>query len=65
MVGNSVRSDVLPVLEIGGRAVHIPYGITWGHEVAEADQGLDGWWQLESLRSLPELLASLADAGPA
>jgi putative hydrolase of the HAD superfamily len=60
MVGNSVRSDVLPVLEIGARAVHIPYGITWGHEIAEADH-VDGWWQLESLRGLPDLLASLSD----
>jgi putative hydrolase of the HAD superfamily len=32
MVGNSVRSDVLPVLEIGGRAVHIPYEHLWWHE---------------------------------
>lgn len=32
MVGNSVRSDVLPVLEIGGHAVHIPYQVTWAHE---------------------------------
>jgi putative hydrolase of the HAD superfamily len=29
MVGNSVKSDVLPVLELGARAVHIPYEITW------------------------------------
>ena len=32
MVGNSVRSDVLPVLEIGAHAVHIPYHVTWAHE---------------------------------
>lgn len=35
MVGNSVRSDVLPVLAIGGRAVHIPYHVTWELEEAE------------------------------
>ncbi|MBL0403782.1 HAD hydrolase-like protein [Microvirga aerilata] len=35
MVGNSVRSDVLPVIEIGGRAVHVPYEITWEHEHVE------------------------------
>jgi len=33
MVGNSVRSDVVPVLEIGGFALHIPYHVTWDHEV--------------------------------
>jgi putative hydrolase of the HAD superfamily len=32
MVGNSVRSDVLPVLAVGAHAVHIPYAITWAHE---------------------------------
>jgi len=32
MVGNSIRSDVLPVLEIGGSAVHIPFHTTWIHE---------------------------------
>ena len=35
MVGNSVRSDVLPVLELGGHAVHIPYHVTWAFEHAE------------------------------
>ena len=32
MVGNSLRSDVLPVLAAGGQAVHVPYEITWEHE---------------------------------
>lgn len=41
MVGNSLRSDVLPVLEAGGRAVHIPYALTWAHE-AVGDQELAG-----------------------
>ena len=32
MVGNSLKSDVLPVLQVGGSAVHIPHAITWAHE---------------------------------
>lgn len=32
MIGNSLKSDVLPVLEIGGSAVHIPFHTTWAHE---------------------------------
>ena len=32
MLGNSLKSDVLPVLAVGGHAVHIPYHITWDHE---------------------------------
>ena len=32
MIGNSLKSDVLPVLAIGGHAVHIPFHTTWEHE---------------------------------
>jgi putative hydrolase of the HAD superfamily len=35
MVGNSLKSDVLPALEAGAQAVHIPYALTWAHEVLE------------------------------
>jgi len=35
MMGNSLKSDVLPVLEIGGHAIHIPYHTTWAHETIE------------------------------
>ena len=40
MVGNSVRSDVLPVLALGGHAIHVPYHITWDHERVD-DHGED------------------------
>ncbi|MET4138323.1 HAD family hydrolase [Pedobacter sp. UYP1] len=32
MLGNSIKSDILPVLELGGYAAHIPYHTTWAHE---------------------------------
>ncbi|MGJ1264002.1 HAD family hydrolase [Sphingobacterium spiritivorum] len=35
MLGNSIKSDILPVLEIGGHAAHIPYHVTWTHEQHE------------------------------
>ena len=35
MIGNSLKSDVMPVLAIGGHAIHIPYHTTWAHEVVE------------------------------
>lgn len=54
MVGNSVRSDVLPVLSLGGRAVHIPYHLTWAHEHAEHDGTVP---TLESFAELPAWLA--------
>jgi putative hydrolase of the HAD superfamily len=35
MIGNSIKSDVLPVLAIGGNGVHVPYHTTWTHEHVE------------------------------
>ena len=40
MVGNSLRSDVVPVVELGARAVHIPYHVTWQHE--QVDENIAG-----------------------
>lgn len=36
MIGNSLKSDVLPVFNIGGKAIHIPFHTTWQHETIEA-----------------------------
>lgn len=59
MVGNSLRSDVLPVLEIGGHAVHIPYRLTWEHEqVADHEYGGRPYTELGDIRELPGLLRS-------
>ena len=38
MVGNSLKSDVLPVLELGGKAVYVPFHTTWEHEIVEPDR---------------------------
>jgi len=57
MVGNSVRSDILPVLALGARAVHIPYALTWAHE-AVATPLEAPFPVLESIRELPALLRS-------
>src|SRR5450759_172285 len=60
MVGNSLRSDVVPVLEVGARAVHIPYEVTWNHEhVPEESLPKSGWFRLESIAGLSRLLAGL------
>lgn len=57
MVGNSVKSDILPVLALGGRAVHIPYHLTWAHEVAASPVEAP-FPVIESIRELPVLLRS-------
>jgi putative hydrolase of the HAD superfamily len=60
MVGNSLKSDILPILELGGKAVHIPYETTWLHEVASPPaEGQVGYFPLEHLGQLPALLERL------
>jgi putative hydrolase of the HAD superfamily len=60
MVGNSPRSDIVPVLELGARAVHIPYHVTWHHEqVPEESLPRSGWYRLNTIGELGGLLASL------
>ena len=57
MVGNSLRSDVLPVVNLGGHAVHVPFATTWEHEqvaVSAMDQSL--WLTLSHLGELPPCL---------
>jgi len=63
MVGNSVRSDVLPVLALGGRAVHVPYSVTWALEHAEPDPDLHDFPVLSSLDELPACIESMAQKG--
>ena len=60
MVGNSLRSDVVPVVSLGGHAVHIPYEVTWDHEhVPEEEMPKEGWRRIASIRELPGLLEEL------
>lgn len=54
MLGNSMRSDVLPLLDIGVKAIHVPYHSTWAHEeVAESE--LTSYGNIEVFGSLAEL----------
>ena len=57
MVGNSLKSDVLPLIHIGAQAVHIPYDTTWAHEQPESHE-LEGknYHSLQSITQLPDLL---------
>lgn len=58
MAGNSMRSDVLPVIEIGGQGVLIPAALGWAHEDAE-DPDHPRFHRLKRLTELPELVARL------
>jgi putative hydrolase of the HAD superfamily len=61
MVGNSIKSDILPVLELGGAGVHIPYHLTWAAERVEAVPSAVGrFFQLKTIRELPGVLNQVA-----
>ena len=60
MAGNSMKSDVLPALEAGAFAVHIPYVITWAHELADAPEDHDRFAALDSIADLPAWIAAPA-----
>lgn len=55
MIGDSFRSDIEPVLQIGGSAVHIPFHTVWQHEVVE-EHAHDRLIRLESFDQLSQLL---------
>lgn len=57
MVGNSLKSDVLPLIQIGAAAIHIPFHTTWAHEeVSESEQQAD---QYKTVKKLTEILTFL------
>jgi len=60
MVGNSLRSDILPVVAVGGQAVHIPHHTTWVHETApNPDESERSYFQLDHVGQLPALIEEL------
>jgi len=61
MIGNSVVSDIAPVLEIGAMAIHIPYEVTWALETAAEDPpASDRWFRVETITEVPALLKHLS-----
>jgi putative hydrolase of the HAD superfamily len=63
MIGNSLRSDVLPVIEMGGRAVYVPAALSWAHEHADVpDEARDRFIELPSLEGIAGLVESLESA---
>lgn len=56
MLGNSIKSDILPVLEIGGSAAHIPYHVTWSHEQHDLHLEHINFMELEKISDILEYL---------
>ena len=59
MVGNSLKSDILPVIQMGGHAIHIPFHTTWKHEQITEDFQHAHLSRLTTIKELPEFIATL------
>jgi putative hydrolase of the HAD superfamily len=57
MVGNSVKSDILPVIAIGGIGVHVPFHTTWQHETVN-ETPKEHFYEISSLSQLSDILSS-------
>jgi putative hydrolase of the HAD superfamily len=61
MAGNSLKSDVLPMIAAGGHGVHVPHAMTWALEVADPPQGDARFHAIADLGHLPDLVMTLAN----
>lgn len=59
IVGNSLKSDILPAIAAGSWGVHVPHDLTWAHEHAEAPEDVARYRRLAHLGELRDLLAAL------
>lgn len=56
MVGNSLKSDVMPVLDLCGYAVHVPFNTTWAHEETESKIESPKFYEIERIGDLLDIL---------
>ncbi|SEM00855.1 putative hydrolase of the HAD superfamily [Maribacter orientalis] len=54
MIGNSLKSDVLPLVEIGARAIHVPFHTTWEHEEVKEPIENNGYMTISTLTDILE-----------
>ncbi|MBN7815862.1 HAD family hydrolase [Algoriphagus pacificus] len=59
MIGNSLKSDILPVLNLGGYAIHIPFHITWKHEMIEHEIEHINFHKAENISQILEMVKGL------
>lgn len=59
MLGNSLKSDIIPVLTLGGHAIHIPFHITWAHEQIDHEINHEKFYQVERVGEVGDLIKSI------
>lgn len=62
MVGNSMKSDVVPMVDAGGWGIYVPHGLTWALEVATPPDGHSKYRQIETLNGLADLVDEISKA---
>lgn len=60
MAGNSIRSDVLPMIKAGGYGVYVPFNILWDHEHEEVPKGTSRFFEVDNLSGVVEIVNTLA-----
>ena len=56
MIGNSMKSDIIPPLNLGARAIHVPFHTTWAHEEVDEEPVSDRFIRVEGIREVTALL---------
>lgn len=56
MIGNSVKSDILPVINIGAKAIHVPFEVMWQHEKHHEEPGKDRFVTVNNITEVLEIL---------
>ncbi len=56
MIGNSLKSDIMPPLDLGAWGVHVPYHTTWAHEEVDKEPESPRYFQVEYLRDILQLI---------
>lgn len=64
MVGNSLRSDIVPALAAGSFAAYVPHDLTWSYEHADEPQAEPRYTRISALGELPAALVRLEQANP-
>jgi putative hydrolase of the HAD superfamily len=59
MAGNSIRSDVLPMIEAGGTGIYVPYSILWDHEHDVVEATTSRYYEVENISGVVDVVNRL------
>ena len=62
MVGNSLKSDILPAIDAGSWGIYVPHDLTWAYERVDPPADSSRFREIADLGALPDLLGGLGDA---